>query len=319
MLFVVDVDAARIALRARAIRCPQYGCSGRLRPWSSARVRTVTRRPGELVRLAPDRGMCVVCRVSQTLLPAWYVPRRSASIEVVGAVVCAFVNYGHRPNRIAEVLRMPRSTVRSWLHRLPASSPVLQQLTVRIAVEIGVDVAQPEVPSRPPCTPASEGLALALDQLARTAWGLTRPDPAHTAAGRPDRDRLHPPPRPGPPTRGQLAAAPGRSEPRPNRTGPMASDQPRHRRPAPQHDQCRTRRPVAHTTHLTPPPAPPTTRGIAMPGPESAGGKKTQRTATAGNFDPMPPAWAPRRQRGHAHPAKAGHSVPTFNVLSCPA
>lgn len=185
MLFVVDVDAARIALRARAIRCPQYGCSGRLRPWSPARVRTVTRWPGELVRLAPDRGMCVVCRVSQTLLPAWYVPRRSASIEVVGAVVSAFVNYGHRPNRIAEVLRMPRSTVRGWVHRLPEASPVLQQLTARIVVEIGVDVPQPEVPSRPPCTPGTQGLALALDHLARTAWGLTQPDPAHTAAGAP--------------------------------------------------------------------------------------------------------------------------------------
>src|SRR5439155_23663415 len=107
----------------------------------------------------------------------------SARIEVVGAVVSAVGNYGHRANRIAEVLRIPRATVRGWVHRLPEASPVLQQLAAHIAVEIGVDVRAPEVPRRPPCTAGTEGLALALDDLARAGWGLTRPDPTHTATG----------------------------------------------------------------------------------------------------------------------------------------
>ena len=183
MLFVVDPDAARIALRARAISCPQEDCAGRLRPWSPARPRTVTVWLGEQARLVPDRGRCGACRVTQTLLPAWYVPRRSAGIEVIGVVITGFVNYGHRADRIAAALRMPRSTVRAWVRGLADASPVFGQLAVHIGLNLGAVVRSPQSPKQPVCTAATKNAAGALDQLANAAHALTTPDSPHTATG----------------------------------------------------------------------------------------------------------------------------------------
>src|SRR3981189_775786 len=81
-LVTLNPDRGRCAVRPgcrcrpERVACPGAGlpggwCSGRLRPWSPARTRTVTVRGGERVRLTPDRGRCERCRVSQTLLPAW--------------------------------------------------------------------------------------------------------------------------------------------------------------------------------------------------------------------------------------------------------
>ena len=81
MLFVVDPDAAKVALRARMIGCREENCPGRLQPWSSARPRTVSVGPGARVRLVPDRGVCKTCRATHTLLPAWYVPGRSCGAD----------------------------------------------------------------------------------------------------------------------------------------------------------------------------------------------------------------------------------------------
>jgi hypothetical protein len=102
--FVVDPDSARAALRARIIKCPERACAGRLRPWSAARARTVTVAVGQRVRLVPDRGRCTTCGVTRTLLPTWYMLRPSRGIEFFGTVITSVVNYGHRSDRIAEVL-----------------------------------------------------------------------------------------------------------------------------------------------------------------------------------------------------------------------
>src|SRR5262249_40260923 len=151
-------------LHARAIRCPQYGCEGRLQPWSPARPRTVMARPGEQVRLVPDRGRCGLCRVSQTLLPAWYVPRRSCGIEVVGAAIGGFVNVGHRPDGIAATIGLPRSTVRRWLTGIADAAPVFVDLAAHIGVGIGATVIYPQSRKRPPCRPGTQNAAWALDE-----------------------------------------------------------------------------------------------------------------------------------------------------------
>ena len=67
---VVDPDAARVALAAGRLACPEPGCEGRLRVWSRARARQVRQLGAELVRLRPDRARCVACGVTHVLLPA---------------------------------------------------------------------------------------------------------------------------------------------------------------------------------------------------------------------------------------------------------
>lgn len=44
MITVVDADAARCALLAGLLCCPEPGCDGVLRVWSRARARRVRRR-----------------------------------------------------------------------------------------------------------------------------------------------------------------------------------------------------------------------------------------------------------------------------------
>ena len=85
MITVVDPDAARRALLAGLLTCPEPGCEGVLRVWSRARTRRVRRLDGALIALRPDRARCRRCAVTQVLLPAWCVPRRGYGVEVVGA------------------------------------------------------------------------------------------------------------------------------------------------------------------------------------------------------------------------------------------
>jgi hypothetical protein len=174
VLFVVDPDSARAALRVRMIKCPERACTGRLGPWSAARARTVTVAVGQRVRLVPDRGRCTTCGVTHTLLPTWYVPRRSCGIELFGTVITSVVNYGHRPNRIAEVLRLARTTVRRWTRGLATADTVFARLAAHIDVDLNLGVPPRYRPANPPSTPARRGVALALDQLAYAATAIIR-------------------------------------------------------------------------------------------------------------------------------------------------
>jgi hypothetical protein len=173
VLFVLDTDAAQLALRARRIKCPERGCPGQLGPWTPARARTVTVAVGQRIRLVPDRGRCGTCLVTHTLLPAWYVPRRSCGIEFLGVVITSVVNYGHHPNRIARVLRLPRTTARRWTHGLTAADTVLARLTAHIDIHLTGSTPRYR-PANPPSTAATQGVALALDQLVYAAAAIVR-------------------------------------------------------------------------------------------------------------------------------------------------
>ena len=191
MLFVVEVDAARTALHARVLACPQDGCEGRLQPWSPARTRMVTMRPGEQVRLTPDRGRCGRCRVSQTLLPAWYVPGRSCGIEVIGTAIQGRVNVGHSHARVAQVLGLPHTTVRGWLRGITGAAETVRAVTRHIIAGIGTYVSFPQLQQRPDRTPATEDVARAFDELAHAAYALTRPDPPKRNVSATGIDYLH--------------------------------------------------------------------------------------------------------------------------------
>jgi hypothetical protein len=56
MLFVVDADAARLALRGSAVGLPPEGLWGRSHPRTAARTRTLTVGVGQRQAVTPDRG-----------------------------------------------------------------------------------------------------------------------------------------------------------------------------------------------------------------------------------------------------------------------
>ena len=146
MITVVDVEAAGRALRAGQLSCPLDGCAGILRVWSSARSRPVRAVDGTRVTLTPRRARCRVCSVTQTLLPAWCVPRHGYDVEVIGAgLLAAAEGGGYR--RVAARLRVPPSTVRGWLAAVRAGSAAL---TARVVPFIEAAGARTHPPQAPP-------------------------------------------------------------------------------------------------------------------------------------------------------------------------
>jgi hypothetical protein len=147
VITVVDPDAARDALLAGRLRCPEPGCDGILRVWSRARARQVRRRDGGLIALRPDRARCRRCAVTQVLLPAWCVPRRGYDVEVVGAALLAAADgVGHR--RVAAGVDVPAGTVRGWLRAVRAGAPALTACAVGVAAAAGASVFPAQAPAR---------------------------------------------------------------------------------------------------------------------------------------------------------------------------
>ena len=159
MIFVVDAEAGGRMLRAGRLACP--GCGGRLRVWTPARQREVAAPGGERITLVPDRGMCTVCGSTHVVLPAWYVPRRGYSIEVVGQVLLGGARQtGVRA--VAERLALPITTVATWLRQARrAAGSLLRHACVLAGHAVGS--------GRSPARWSGSALAEALDALGDAA------------------------------------------------------------------------------------------------------------------------------------------------------
>jgi hypothetical protein len=92
------------------LACPR--CAGRLRPWSWAPVRRVRQLDGSVGGGGPAAAhRCAQCRSTYILLPAWCLPRRADTVEVVGAALTAHAaGRGHRST--AADLGRPVSTAK---------------------------------------------------------------------------------------------------------------------------------------------------------------------------------------------------------------
>jgi hypothetical protein len=146
VITVVDPDAARRALLAGQLSCPEPGCDGVLRVWSRARTRQVRRLDGELITLRPDRARCRGCAVTQVLLPVWCLPRRGYGVDVVGAALLAAAEgAGHR--RAAACVDAPADTVRGWLRAVRADAPALTARAVEVAHAAGTSLFPPGPPA----------------------------------------------------------------------------------------------------------------------------------------------------------------------------
>ena len=111
MAMIVEPDMVEADLAAGRLCCP--ACDGPLRRWGFARVRQVRTLTG-FRPITPRRAYCRHCETTHVLLPAWAVPRRRDSAEVIGQALLEHARgLGHR--RIAARLERPPGTVRGWL------------------------------------------------------------------------------------------------------------------------------------------------------------------------------------------------------------
>lgn len=175
MLWVLDAAAARQALRAGLLRCPD--CRGALRPWATARSRTVRLPGGGQTRLTPDRARCTDCLRSHVLLPAQVVPRRAYSADVIGASLLAAARGTSRAT-IAAGLGVPAGTLRDWLRAARRGATALVARAAQAATHLGVSVYD----YRSTGSWLGSALAEALDALGVAARAL-----AHSAALAPTR------------------------------------------------------------------------------------------------------------------------------------
>jgi len=137
MLQVAITDEqVEAALAAGTLACP--ACSGPLSPWGFASSREIRTRDG-VRSLRPRRALCGECDNTHVLCPAWSVPRRRDSAEVIGeALRLAVDGDGHR--RIARVLDRPPGTVRGWLRAARRRAGELRACASRKLVELDVQV-----------------------------------------------------------------------------------------------------------------------------------------------------------------------------------
>lgn len=146
---------------------PGAGLRGTLRIWSPARTRRVQLSAGQWCRLRPDRARCRACGVTHVLLPAWCLPRRAYSTEVVGAALLTAAQ-GAGYARAAAAAGAPKATVRDWLRAVGRSSAALTAQAVTIAGAVGdADACWPR-----PAHPCS-ALTSAVNALAAAAGRST--------------------------------------------------------------------------------------------------------------------------------------------------
>jgi hypothetical protein len=104
------------------------------------------RHGGRLVR--PRRAYCRRCEATHVLLPAFCVPRRRDSAEVIGTALLAKAQGdGHRT--IAARLDRPPGTVRGWLRAGARRADALTLCGVRWTVALGDELGRPTLPDSP--------------------------------------------------------------------------------------------------------------------------------------------------------------------------
>jgi hypothetical protein len=132
---------------------------------------------GGSAEVRPDRARCAACGRTQVLLPAWCLPRRASSIDVIGAALLAKAGgLGHRP--IAARLQVPAATVRDWLRSLTHGAATLTAQAVTAAR--GQDILPGPSLARGPGSELAQTLN-ALGAVARSFARTTLPQPAPPA------------------------------------------------------------------------------------------------------------------------------------------
>ena len=169
-VLMVEPDPARVerALVAGELACP--GCAGELRPWG---------RVPRWLRLGVEwrgwlrRGRCRGCRATHVLLPVACLARRRDLVGVIGAALQAkATGTGHRP--IADLLLVPRSTVRGWLRRFATRAGAIREHFTCLALWLDPR-ADPPQPRGSPLADAVEAIGVAAAAAVRRLGPATSP------------------------------------------------------------------------------------------------------------------------------------------------
>jgi Domain of unknown function (DUF6431) len=158
VIVVVNVEGARRALRGGLLRCSD--CDGVLRAWASTRTRWLHGPGGQRVEVTPDRARCRDCRRTHVMLPAFVVPRRAYTAEVIGAALPA----GTGPDA-APAVDVPAATACRRRRAVRRGSGSLVAQACRVAGVFDADVFPADGQGRP----AIGELAAALDALGAAA------------------------------------------------------------------------------------------------------------------------------------------------------
>ena len=164
MIMVTSQAEAGDRLAGTGLACPD--CGARLAAWGYARQRTVTGLQG-LVRVRPRRSRCTGCRRTHVVLPAELLPRRSVSVDLIGAVLLAAASgTGHR--RIAVDRGLAAGTVRNWLRRFRANAEDLRCAATGMFIDLDPE-PHPLLP-----VPEPSPLGNAVEALGAFAAAATR-------------------------------------------------------------------------------------------------------------------------------------------------
>jgi hypothetical protein len=162
VIVVLDPQQAQADLSAALLRCP--GCTGPLRPWGFARVRSLRSGCGP-VTLRPRRARCSGCAVTHVLLPARAPARRAHTIELIGLALLASAR-GDSARTISAELAVPADTIRGWVRRATGRAGWLYAQ--------GTIAGHSYDPMLPAAVPGRSALAEALDALAAAAAAVVR-------------------------------------------------------------------------------------------------------------------------------------------------
>ena len=171
MLLFADPSSINTELLAGTLDCPRTDCLGMLGPWGWARTRRIRVTPQRHVSHRPRRGRCRACHRTQVLASWATYPRRSDTVETVGAALTAAASgLGHR--RVAERVGLPATTVRDWIRRARINAE-----EIRVIATIRVHALDPLAH---PLAPTGTALGDMVDAVGRmlAAWSVRIGPPA---------------------------------------------------------------------------------------------------------------------------------------------
>jgi Domain of unknown function (DUF6431) len=168
---IVEPEVVEGDLAAGRLCCP--ACDGPLRRWGFARERRVRTLDG-VRSITPRRAYCPRCEATHVLLPAWAVPRRRDSAEVIGSALLEHARgVGHR--RIAARLVRPPGTVRGWLRTVARRAAQVSGSAMRWTHALDPSAADPVRPAGSPVADAVGALGMMARACRLRLWTSASP------------------------------------------------------------------------------------------------------------------------------------------------
>ncbi|MGA2011315.1 MAG: DUF6431 domain-containing protein [Solirubrobacteraceae bacterium] len=160
MFVIPETTELEADLAAGRLCCP--GCERPLSRWGFAREREIRMLDG-VRSLRARRARCAACQTTHAITPAWSLPRRRDSAEVIGHALLA-KSHGDGHRTIARRLERPAGTVRGWLRAFAGRAELVTATAHRWTRAVSMSF-EPAKPSGSSVTDAVEALASAVREF----------------------------------------------------------------------------------------------------------------------------------------------------------